>query len=170
MPFIAKSLQIVGALALAAVIAVFGHITYRIVFDTDHTNTATQDSVQFVFNWGGLQASQDFKLLNSFESRRSMNGDHLDYYCIQISDFTPSANEKENWVAISALNSAAQEAVSQAQANGNAPQCFGRELGNSPELQAYVWSVTIHGRSVTAYDIILFDALTKRLLYVSDKT
>ena len=170
MSFIAKGLQIFGALALAAVMAVFGYITYSIVFDSDHTNTATQDSIQFVFNWGGLKASQDFKLLNSFESRRSLNGDHLDYYCIQISDFTPSANEKENWAAISTLNGAAQEAVSQAQANGNAPQCFGRELGKSPELQAYVWSITLHGRRVTAYKIILFDAQTNRLLYVSDKT
>lgn len=169
MSFIAKGLQIFGALALAAVIAVFGYVTYSIVFDADHTNTATQDSVQFVFKWGGLNASQDFKLLNSFESRRSLNGDHLDYYCIQISDFTPSANEKENWAAVSAIDSTAQEAVSQAQANGNAPQCFGRELA-PPELQAYVWSVTLHGRRVTAYDIILFDAQTKRLLYVSDKT
>jgi hypothetical protein len=94
----------------------------------------------------------------------------LDYYCIHISDFTTPANEKENWAAISALDSAAQEAFSQAQANGNAPQCFGRELGKSSELQAYVWSVTLHGHRVTAYDIILFDAQTKRLLYVSDKT
>ncbi len=123
-----------------------------------------------MFNWGGLKANQDYHLLNSFESRRSLNGDHLDHYCIQITDFIPSANEKEHWEPISALDRVAQAAVSQAQTNGNAPQCFGREPGKSPELQAYVWSVTFHGRHVTAYDIILFDAQTKRLLYVSDKT
>jgi hypothetical protein len=170
MSFIAKGLQVFGALALASVIAVFGYITYSFVSDSDHTNTATKDNVQFVFNWGGLNAKQDYKLLSSFESRRSLNGDHLDHYCIQIADFTPSANEKENWAPISALGSAAQEAVSQAQDSGNAPQCFGRKLGKSPELQTYIWSVTLHGRRVTAYDIILFDAQTKRLLYVSDKT
>ena len=165
MSFIAKGFQVFGALALAAILAVFGYITYFFVSDT-----ATKDNVQFVFNWGGIKTNQDYKVLSSFESQRSLNGDHLDHYCIQITDFSPSANEKENWASISELNSVAQEAVSQAQTNGKATQCFGRELGKSPELQAYVWSVTLHGRSVTAYDIILFDAQTKRLLYVSDKT
>ena len=170
MPFIAKGLQVFGALALAAVVAVLGYITYIFVTDSDRINTATKDNVQFIFNWGGLKTSQDYKVLNSFESQRSLNGDHLDHYCIQITDFSPSTSQKENWAPISALDSVAKEAISLAQTNGNATQCFGRELGKLPDLQAYVWSVTLHGRSVTAFDIILFDAQTKRLLYVSDKT
>jgi uncharacterized membrane protein len=52
MSFIAKGLQVFGALALAAVLAVFGYITYSFVFDSDHTNKATQDGVQFIFLTG----------------------------------------------------------------------------------------------------------------------
>ena len=100
MSFITKGLQVFGALAFAAVVAVFGYITYIFVSDTDRTNTATKDSVQFVFNWGGININQDYKVLSSFESQRSLTGDHLDHYCIQITDFSPSGNEKENWASI----------------------------------------------------------------------
>ena len=68
MSLIAKELQVFGALALATVLAVFGYFKYSFVFDSDITNTATHDGVQFVFNWGGLTASQNYKLLSSFES------------------------------------------------------------------------------------------------------
>ncbi len=170
MSFIAKGLQAFGALALVVVVAIVGYITYIVVSDSDHTNTATKDDVKFVFNWGGLKPTQEYKVLSSFSSGRSLNGDHLDHYCIQITDFSPSDREKQNWSQVSALGATPQEAALQAQTNGDAEQCFGRKLGKSPELLAYIWSVTIHGHVVTAYDIILFDAQTKRLLYVSDKT
>jgi hypothetical protein len=170
MSFVAKGLQAFGALALAVAVAIIGYVIYIFASNSDQTNTAMKADVLFVLNWGGLKPSQEYKVLSSFISGRSLNGDHLDHYCIQITDFSPSASEKQNWSQVSALGSTAQEAALQAQTNGDAEQCFGRELGKSPELQAYIWSVTIHGHVVTAYDIILFDPQTKRLLYVSDKT
>ncbi|GAA5171286.1 hypothetical protein [Viridibacterium curvum] len=170
MRYIAKGLQIFGALSLAAVIAALGYLTYAIASNVDRENVATKRSVAFVLNWGGLSTSQEYKVLSSFESARSFTGDHLDHYCIQISNFSPSDNEKENWQQVSSLGSPAKEAAIEAQKNGNASECFARDITNSDKTLAYVWSATLHSSRITAYDIILFDPQTKRLLYVSDKT
>jgi len=170
MSYLAKGLQIFGALALVALVAVAGYVAYLYVSNSDRTDSATNDGVKFVLNWGGLDANQGYKVLHSFESQRSLTGDHLDHYCIQIADFSPAIEERENWTPLAGLDGWAKEAASRAYASGDAPECFERALAESPELQAYVWSVTAHGRNVEAYDIILFDAQTKRLLYVSDKT
>ena len=170
MRYIAKGLQIFGALSLAAIVAALCYLAYAVAFNVDRENVATKRGVEFVLNWGGLKASQEYKVLNSFESARSLTGDHLDYYCIQISDFSPSGNERENWQLVSNMGSPAKEAAINAQQNGNALRCFGHDISSSGKALAYIWSVTLHSRQVTSYDMIFFDPQTKRLLYVSEKT
>jgi hypothetical protein len=168
--YIAKGLQIFGAFSLAAVVIALGYLAYAVASNVDKENVATKRSVEFVLNWGGLKTSQEYEVVSSFQSERSFTGDHLDHYCIQISDFSPRDNEKENWLIVSRLSGPVKEASIAAQQSGNASQCFGRDIANVGELMTYVWSATLSSRHITAYDIIFFDPQTKRLLYVSDKT
>lgn len=170
MNHVAKGLRVFGVFALLALAAIAVYILHAFASNSDQTNTASGSDVVFVLNWGGLKSDQEYTVLNSFTSARSLTGDHLDYYCIQITDFSPSGGEKANWMPIPSLDSTAREAVAQALSNGNAEQCFGPGPAHAKELMAYVWSATIHGRYVTAYDVILFDAETRKLLYVSHKT
>jgi hypothetical protein len=168
--YISRSLQIFGALSLAATVAAFAYLTYAVKSNVDRENTATKSGVEFVLNWGGQKTDQKYEVVSSLESARSFTGDHLDYYCIQIADFSPSNNEKENWQLMSSVEKLTKEAVMQAQQNSNASRCFGRDITNSEEIQAHIWSATFHSRRITAYQIIFFDPHTKRLLYVSAKT
>lgn len=168
---VAKGLQIFGAVSVAVITVGIGHLIYTVISNVDRKDSATNQSVEFILNWGGLKTSQQFKVLGSFESARSLTGDHLDYYCLQLSDFSPSANEKENWQPLSGLHGPFREAAVRAFDAGNASRCFGRTDSRPPDtIVTYIWSIVLHSRSVTAYDVILFDPSSQRLLYVSDKT
>ena len=170
MQCIAKGLQILGALSLAVILVAVGVLGYSVATNGNRINVATKDGVQFVFNWSGLKSNQEYKVLSSFESTRSLTGDHLDYYCIQISDFSPNDNNKENWQPVSSLLNPIKEAAHEAQQVGNASQCFGREIANPDNFLAYVWSATLHSKRITGLNVIFFDPQTKRLLYVGYKT
>jgi hypothetical protein len=171
MAFIAKGLQIFGALALAALLSIIGLFTYSIFLNTDRTNVATKKEAQFIFNSSGLKVDQDYKVLSSFQSERTFTGDYLDHFCLQISDFAPNENHKKSWGLVSTLNRPVQDAVSQAESFGNASECFGRAESELKNIQVHVQSVLlINGSYPSSFEIILFDAQTNRLLYVGSKT
>ena len=170
MAFIAKGLQIFGALALAALLGIIVFLTYSIYSNTDSTRIASKKETQFIFNWSGLNPNQNYKVINSLQSMRSFTGDHLDHFCIEITDFKPDENHRNTWELVSTSNPIVQDAVSKAESFGNASECFGRPAAELKNLQAYVWSIYLHGRNVTAFEIILFDSQTNRLLYVASKT
>ncbi len=170
MRYIAKGLQIFGALSLTALVVALGSLTYSIASNVDRENVATKSSVVFVLNSGGLNPNQEYNVVSSFESERTFTGDHLDHYCIQISDFLPNDYVKEDWQSVASLSGPVKEAAIDAQNAGNAIGCFGRDIKNSDTALVYVWSAYLRSRYISAYEIILFDPQTRRLLYVSHKT
>jgi len=165
-----KALQIVGALSMFVTAIALGYLGYALASNVDRENAATRRSVEFVLNLGGLKAEQEYQVINSFESARSFTGDHLDCYCIQISDFSPSDSEREYWLVISSLDGPVKEAAIDALSSSNASACFGRDVAGGGSLSVYLRSATLRTMRVTAYDMVFFDPNSKRLLYVSTKT
>ena len=79
-------LATIGAISLAAVVALTGYLTYSFTIgnqtEVDH---ATLDAVRFVLESADISADRLQKVLHSYVSRRSGPGDHLDAYAIQLS-------------------------------------------------------------------------------------
>ncbi len=89
MAFIAKGLLLFGALALAALLALIGFVAYAFYTNTDSTGIASEKATRFVFTNSGLKTDQEHKVISSFESARSLSGDHQDHFCIQLTEVDP---------------------------------------------------------------------------------
>jgi hypothetical protein len=170
MTFIAKGLQIFGALALAALLAIIGFFAYSVYSNTDRTEIASKKETQFIFNTSGLKADQEYKVLSSFQSARSLNGDHSDHFCLEITAFNPDVTRKTKWKLVSDLSRPEQDAVASAESEIEAAECFKRQKTEFRNLQVYPPSVYLHHGFVTSYEVILFDAQTNRLFYKSYKS
>jgi len=98
MKWLRPGLQIIGALSLLLfVIAaiVIGSDIYSGM--SERFNKATPKDTLFILNWGGIPTNQNFKVIASYQSRRSFTGDHVDYYCIELPKFEVADIQKNEW-------------------------------------------------------------------------
>lgn len=173
MKWLRLSLQTIGALSvllfLIAAILV-GSDLYSGM--SDKFNRATPKDVLFVLNWGGISTNQTFKVIGSYQSRRSFTGDHVDYYCIELPKFEVTDLQKNEWHDAPEENPLLAQALEVA-VNGAHEHidCFPpTEKANSKAMKLKFVSVTLNDRFATAADIILYDRDNGRLYYVSFKT
>jgi hypothetical protein len=121
---------------------------------------------------GGISTNQDFKVIASYESARSFNGDHLDYYCIELPKFEIADYAKLGWHNGPEKDPLLAEALKLG-INGvrDRTDCFPAvDEANSEAVQIMFGTVTLHGQWPTAADIILYEQKRNRLYYVSYKT
>jgi hypothetical protein len=159
-------LQAIGVLAIVAVLAVAAWIYLPL-------SGGGRDAT-FVLNWAGISPAQNWKVISSHASARSLTGDHTDYYCIQLEKFEVKDRDSlQQWRDGPEANPVLAEAVRFGAhwAHTQAPSCFpSPERANSKHMKIYIWSATIHDRRPTAADVILFEPSTNRLFYVGYKT
>jgi len=170
MRWVRIGLEIVGALSLVFL----GVLAVWIFRDTafERINKANRKDVLFVLNWGGVSTDQDFKVIASYRSPRSLTGDHLDYYCIELSKFEIAEWAKDEWhdgpEQNPLLAEALELALNDARQHGD---CFpSPEEADSAAMKIMFCYVILHDRQPTAADIILYNPKNKRLYYVSYKT
>lgn len=170
MKFLRIALEVIGALSLLVVLAASAWI-FRSA-SADKVNKTKPQDVRFILNWGGIPTNQNIKVIASYESARSFTGDHVDYYCIQLSKFEVPGPEKAEWHNGPEENPILAEALELGiNSTGQYGDCFPSvEDATSGALKIMFWSVILHGREPTAADIILYDPRNKRLYYVSYKT
>lgn len=164
-------LQVIGAITVTAIIALVLFILLaRPGFEK--INAATNEDVVFILNWGGISPDQNYSVLGSYQSARNLTGDHVDAYCVQLTQFAPSSPAAEQWRAREELNPVVQAALDlAANAAHQNLACFpDADTGLSAKVRAHVWSVDLHGERPTAAKIILFEPTLKRLYYVSFAT
>lgn len=170
-PLIGKALQATGVLAICIFVLAATFFAYELLNNNEKVNRATSEDVRFVLNWGGLNAKQNYKVVSSIESTTSLTGDHLDHYCIQLSETTGASPQKNEWLSPDKLSWPLLEVAANVFEMGKATKCFSAtSLSTLTDATAYFWSTTLHGQRVTAYDAMLIDTKTKRLFYVSLKT
>jgi hypothetical protein len=169
MKWVRLGLQIVGAAALLG-LGVFAWMIYRDM--TEHVGAAGKNDVLFVLNWGGIKTDQEVRVIGSYRSPRSLTGDHLDSYCIQISKFELADLGKNEWhdgpAANPILADALELAVNDARQHASCFPTFAE--ANSSAMKISFTSVVLNDSQATAADIILYAPKTKMLYYVSFKT
>jgi len=169
MKWLRVALEIIGALLLIVAVAA-GWSAYS--GTSEKVNTAKPKDVLFILNWTGISTHQDFKVLASYQSPRSSTGDHLDFYCIELSEFEATAYAKTEWEDAPEtdplLVQALEAGVSAAREHND---CFPSALeANSVGIKITFRSVVLNDRHPTSADIILYDPKSSKLYYVSYKT
>jgi len=171
MKWVRLILQIVGALSLALFViaaVVIGWDAYTAM--SEHINKATPRDALFILNWGGIPTNQNFKVIGSYQSRRSFTGDHFDYYCIELPKFEVADSEKNHWHDGPEENPLLAAALETAASSPLAP-CFPPfEQVNSKAMKIKFESVTLHDGFPEGADIILYDTERRMLYYVSFMT
>lgn len=164
-------LAVLGGFILLAIIAVFVFLSYQMSPAAEKINEASAKDVLFVLNWGGLNNTQNHKVLYSYQSPAHFQGDHLDYYCIQLEEFVPNSRNQSSWVFGSEDNELINQARKFVASSGKAGECFNAEvLGVEQNVAAYIWAAHINGRNVSGAQIILYHEPSNRVLYVSFET
>jgi len=173
MKWLRLSLQTIGALSLL-LLSVAGVVVALSIYSgtSEKFNKATRKDSLFILNRGGISTNQNFKVIASYQSPRSLTGDHLDYYCIELPKFEVADAEKNEWHDGPEKNpllvEALELAVNDAHMHG---ECFPPvEKANSEAMKIMFVSVTLHDREPTAAEIILYDTNNSKLYYVSFKT
>jgi hypothetical protein len=170
MKWVRIGLEVLGATFLLGAVGLGAWIVWG--NSSNKFNKASRKDVQFILNWGGLSPNQEYKIISSFESARSFTGDHLDYYCIELSKFDVAERAKNEWhdgpETNPLLSDALQLAVEDARHHGGCIPAI--EQANSSAMKIMFPQVVAHNRFATAAEIILYDPEKRMLYYVSFKT
>jgi hypothetical protein len=173
MKWLRLCLQTVGALSVLLSVVGATAVAWNFYSPTSaRINKATRKDSVFILNWGGISTNQDFKVVASYQSSRSLTGDHLDYYCIDLPKFEVAGPEKDEWHVGPEKNpllaDALDLAVNDARQYGDCVPSA--ERANSDAVKIMFVSTIVHGHQPTAADIILYDTNHHKLYYVSFKT
>ena len=170
MKWVRLVLQIVGALSVALFVVaavVIGWGIYTAM--SERINKATPGDALFILNWGGIPTNQNYKVVGSYQSRRSFTGDHFDYYCIELPKFEVADSEKNHWHDGPEENPLFAEALEIAVSDAHVRiACFPPfEQVNSKAMKIKLENVTLHDGFPEGADIILYDTERRMLYYAS---
>jgi hypothetical protein len=169
MKWLRLGLEVIGAAAILGVVVLAALVARD---HSDRANNASRRDALFILNWAGLPTDQDYRVVSSYRSARSLTGDHLDYFCIQLPRFEVAEQTKPQWQEGPETNpllaDALELAVNDARDHG---ACVpSAKEANAAGMELMFVTVVLNDRQATAADIILYDARRKMLYYVSYKT
>jgi len=161
-------LEIVGAASL-----IFLAVVAILIFQQsrDRVNKAKPKDVFFILNSGGIPTNQELKIIASYESSKTLTGDHLDYYCIELPKFGDLNLAEDKWHDGPETNpiytEALKEGVNEAHQENS---CFpSPEEANSKAMKIMFGDVVVNGLHPIVADITLYDPKNRKLYYVSYK-
>lgn len=162
---------VLGVLASLLVLAGMILFFYGMNFSGEKIDLASKKDTLFILNWGGLDNTQQYEVLHSYQSAPHFLGDHLDYYCLQLETFTPNSRNQESWVFGAEENSLINEARTFVFSSAEAERCFNEKLsGLEDSIAAYIWAIRVHSRHVSGAQIIFYHRPSNKVLYVSLET
>lgn len=176
-------LDVAGAIALVALVA-FAAMNYRqfsgfVGGDKAKVDQLTSKRAMFVLNWGNIgDKAKVEKIIHSYESPRSLTGDHMDAYCIKIDSFPDSVLRQEKglpqeWlqgpVTERILKEAVELSCSAAESTGLKWIPKASDI-NSERYYLSFWQIVLHNQFPTAVQLIAYDRKEKLLYYLSFKT
>lgn len=158
--------------AFAGAALTFAALNAYVVYERSNffesAKPAEEGKVAFVLNQGSLNSKQGYSVIRSYRSQRSLDGDHIDFHCIQLSEFIPNERFQSEWVFGVEKEPLLAEARSSAFSLGEPKACFGSDIEpDSPDVAAFISSMNVFSRHVEGADITFFHKPTMRLLYVS---
>jgi hypothetical protein len=165
-------LQVLGALALLAVVGLGVFVVHALYLQREETTPASSREVVFVLNWGGINPNQSYSVVSTYKSLVSMHGDHLEVHCIQLVSFEVDAMQREGWRVGPDPNPLIAKVLSQAATLGQSEKCFSKNASSDLSgVGSFVWGVHLRGRDhIEGAQVLLYEPATRRLLYVSHET
>jgi hypothetical protein len=167
-----------GIISLAGLIVIAGLVGYRIgPGNVDASGTATNQDVRFVLNWCRLGDERMEKVVHSYQSARSLLGDHLDAYAIKISHVDEAELVRDDfgtgWFRCDQLDGVLKDAVDFA-----AGWLHRDDIGwfltedelKSDRVYVFPWSIYCHGTHPSAIELIFVRPKDKMVFYMSTKT
>ena len=159
--------------SLIIIVPTLGGIYYSYT-NTKKSNFAKKTDVDFVLNWTGLGAKRIKTVLNSTNSARSLTGDHLDAYEIQISHVSEKElQDPHSWSQGDKINSTYKDGIDFVTSwlEYDKITWFPKhdELA-SDKCYVYSWSIVYHGKYPTSAKMIFVIPSKKLVYYVSVKT
>lgn len=163
--------QVLSGMAFAIIIMFLILGAYSITSSSRGATELSPGDVVFVLNHGNIVTDQNYEVIYSFQSGSSFNGDHLDYYCLQLEKFEFQKPKENEWVYGPEKNEIYIKARSSVATEGKMGECFkGEYNSNSEDITAKIWSLDIRRDYIEGALLILFHKPTNRLLYVSSRT
>jgi hypothetical protein len=165
---IARGLQILGAISLLALLGLAIWFGYAELRNVDRHNEASARDATFILQQAGLDASQRIEVVSSAESARSLTGDHLDHYCLQLSDIRIAQAEQAHWKVPVDFEKPLHGALGEAFQQGNGAACLSvPSLEAISDIRANVLAASFRSGQLSAFRVLLLDPQKQRLLYVS---
>jgi hypothetical protein len=125
----------------------------------------------FTLNHGNIVTEQEYLVIYSHQSPPVFNGDHLDYYCVQIEKFEFQNPKVGEWLFGREENPIFSKARKQAAMLGNMDECFKGEIdAESNNIAAKIWSVDTNRKHIEGLVVIMYHKNSNRVLYVSSQT
>lgn len=147
-----------GAFSAIGAITLGGFLVYSFsVGNRDMTGNAENEDVRFVLNWCGLGDERIKEVIESYQSSRSLTGDHRDAYAIKVSHVDESELQTEDWQRGDQATGVYNEAI------GFMAMWLGDEIPWFPEIEEiksdryyiYLWRVGFQGRRPDSTSLIL---------------
>ena len=144
----------------------------------DRFDSASIKDVRFVLNWCELGDKRIESVLHSYESARSLTGDHVDAYAIKITNVSLSELEKPShdyikWTRGDKLSGALKQGVELISSFADLDKLKwfpSQEQLSSDKIYVSSWLIEMHGERPTAAQIIFVNPADKVVYYASVKT
>jgi hypothetical protein len=171
------TLQLIGGIAVLAVIVAGTLVIWPTWPGHAKVDQAKPGDLLFVLNWGEIGEKVKIQhVLRSYESRRSLTGDHIDVYSMQIDTFPEEVLKKdpagqevwlkpplENPILVDALETSARMAQ---EAGTWFPSA---EVLNSDRFYVSFPMVYLHNQSATAGQLTAYDRHENKLYHADWK-
>ncbi len=176
MLLIKKLLTLWGAISGLLVFTLWVYFSYQSnSHNTAKVNTASSKDITYILNWARLGNDRVKSVVHSYESSRSLTGDHLDIYEIQTTGI--SEDELQNtefWSRGDQLDTVLTKGVSLVNSfiSSNTDYSWfpNKEQLMSKLMYIYSWSISFHSKQATSAQIIFVNPVTNKVYYASVKT
>ncbi len=168
-------LAIWGAISGLLLLCALAFITYNFTFgNKPKHDVATIEDVRFVLNWPDLGDERITSVLHSYESARSLTGDHIDAYEILTSNISvQELQNSKNWMRGDTLDGVLREGVELVRMFSDVqklPWFPSDEALTSEKIYVYSWSVLFHGNRATSAQLIFAKPSENTIYYASVKS
>ncbi len=176
MKYVKNILAFVGGGALLFLaIATLSALYYYKWDNVPKHNVKEKQDVRFVLNWSRLGEDRIKSVKHSYISERSLTGDHIDAYAIEITGV--SIDELENqkytkWMRGDKVEGIFEEAIVLASGFVDLDKLTwfpSREVLLSKKIYMNSWAIMLHGEQVTQAKLIFAAPSENMIYYVSVK-
>ena len=151
-------------------VLVFG-ILVLFIFSYTPIGMSYSPNPVFTLNHGNITTEQNFEVIYSQQSPPVLNGDHLDFYCIQLEKFEFQSPNESEWIYGKESNPLFSEARKQTSRMADIANCFdGETNAESENIASKIWSIHAGRNHLEGAVVIMYHKPTNRLLYVSFQT